>query len=115
MSKRKADVSGKRKKYSELTGFSKAIKQTRLNKLRIHPHKGDGRRDRMIRILYRDPIITWNNTKTNEEFLIKPPVPCGMTSLILMLETQLGRNWESFPVSVLTWKRNPVLILNVSN
>ena len=103
MSKRKADDSEKRKKYSELTGFSKAIKPTRLRKLRIHPHKGDGRRDRMIRILYRDPIITWNNTKTNEEFLIKPPVPCGMTSLIVKLQTQSGRNWESFPVSVKTY------------
>ena len=50
MSKRKADDSGKRKKYSELTGFSKDITPTRLKKLRSHPHKGDWRRDRMIRI-----------------------------------------------------------------
>ena len=50
MSKRKADDSGKRKKYSELTGFSKDITPSRLKKLRSHRHKGDWRRDRMIRI-----------------------------------------------------------------
>ena len=76
MTKRKTDDSGKRKKYSELTGFSKDITPTRLKKLRNHPHKGDWRRDRMIRISYRDANITWNNTKANEKFLIKTPVPC---------------------------------------
>ena len=50
MSKRKADDSGKRKKYSELTGFSKDITPTRLKTLRSHPHKGDWRKDSMIRI-----------------------------------------------------------------
>ena len=103
MSKRKADDSGKRKKYSKLTGFSKDITPTRLKKLRSHPHKGDWRRDIMIRISYRDTNITWNNTKTNEEFLIKTPVPCGMTGLIVKLHTQSGRSWESLPVSVKTY------------
>ena len=71
MSKRKADDSGKRKKYSELTGFSKDIIRTRLKKLGSHPHKGDWRRNRMIRIPYRDANITWSNTKTNEKILNK--------------------------------------------
>ena len=53
MSKRKADDSEKRKKYSEFTGFSKDITSTRLKKLRSHPNKGDWRRDRMIRFSYR--------------------------------------------------------------
>ena len=61
MSKRKADDSEKRKKYSELTGYSRAITPTRLKKLRSHPHKEDWRR--MIRISYRDANIIWNNTK----------------------------------------------------
>ena len=87
MSKGKADDSGKRKKYPQLTGFSKDIKPSRLKKFRSHPHKGDWRRDRMIRISYRDTNITWNNTKTNEEFLIKTPVPCVMTGLIVKLQT----------------------------
>ena len=103
MSKRKADDSGKRKKYSELTGFRKDITPTRLKKLRSHPHTGDWRRDRMIRISNRDANITWNNTKTNEEFSIKTPVPCGMTGLIVKLQTQSGRSWESLPVSVKTY------------
>ena len=87
MPKRKADDSGKRKKYPQLTGFSTDITPSRLKKFRSHPHKGDWRRDRMIRISYRDTNITWNNTKTNEEFLIKTPVPCGMTGLIVKLQT----------------------------
>ena len=103
MSKRKADDSGKRKKYPQLTGFSKDITPSRLKKFRSHPHKGDWRRDRMIRILYRDTNITWNNTKINEELLIKTPVPCGMTGLIVKLQTQSGRSWESLPVSVKTY------------
>ena len=58
MSKRKVDHSGKRKKYSELTGFRKDIIPTRLKKLRSHPHTGYWRRDRLIRILYRHANIT---------------------------------------------------------
>ena len=57
----------------------------------------------MIRILYRDGNITWNNTKTNEEFLIKTPVPCGMTDLIVKLQIQSGGSWESLPVPVKTY------------
>ena len=103
MSKRKADDSGKKKKYSELTGFRKDITSTRLKKLRSHPHTEYWRRDKMIRISNRDANITWKNIKTNKEFLIKIPVPCGMTGLIVKLQTQSGRSWESLPVSVKTY------------
>ena len=50
MSKRKVDDSEKRKKYSELTGYSRDIKPTRLRKLRSHPHKEDWGGDMVIRI-----------------------------------------------------------------
>ena len=101
MSKRKADGSGKRKKYS--VAFTKDITPTRLKKLWSHPYKGDWRSDRMIRISYRDANINCNNTKTNVEFLIKTPATCGMTGLIMKLETQLSRIQESLPVSVKTY------------
>ena len=65
MSKRKSDDGGKRNKYSDLTGFNKEITPNRLKKLRSHPHKGDWRRDRMIRISYREANITWTNIKLN--------------------------------------------------
>ena len=45
-------------------------------------------------------IITWTNTVTDNEFLIKTPVPCGMTGLIVNLQTASCRCWESLPVSV---------------
>ena len=103
MSKRKAsnvDDGGKRHKYSDLTGFSKDVTPARLKKLRSHPHKGDWRRDRVIRIPYKLCIITWTNTVTDNEFLIKTPVPCGMTGLIVKLQTASCRCWESLPVSI---------------
>ena len=103
MSKRKAsdvDDGEKRHKYSDLTGFSKDVTPARLKKLRNHPHKGDWRRDRVIRTPYKFCIITWTNTVTDNEFLIKTPVPCGMTGLIVKLQTASCRCWESLPVSV---------------
>ena len=103
MSKRKAsdvDDGGKRHKYSDLTGFSKDVTPARLKKLRSHPHKGDWRRDRVIRIPYKFCIVTWTNTVTGNEFLIKTPLPCGMTGLIVKLQTTSYRCWESLPVSV---------------
>ena len=85
-----------------LQGLGKEITPNRLKKLRSHPHKGDWRRDRVIRILYREANITWTNIKLNEEFIIKTPVPCGMTGLIVKLQTASCKSWESLPVSVKT-------------
>ena len=56
----------------------------------------------MIRISYREANITWTNIKLNEEFIIKTPVPCGMTGLIVKLQTASCKSLESFPVSVKT-------------
>ena len=102
MSKRKADDIGRINKYSDFTGFSKEKTPDRLKKLRSHTHKGDWKRDRIVRISYRDAIITWSNINTSEEFLIKTPVSCGMTGLIVKLQTASCRSWESLPVSVKT-------------
>merc|ERR1712048_798886 len=49
----------------------------------------------MVRIGYKVANITWKSLKSDDEFIIKTPVPTGMTGLIVKLQTASCRSWES--------------------
>ena len=102
MSKRKADE-GREKSTQSLQVLARTWHQLDLRSWGVIHIKEIGEGIDWIRISYRDANITWNNTKTNEEFSIKTPVPCGMTGLIVKLQTQSGRSWETLLVSVKTY------------
>ena len=59
-----------RKKYSDFSGFCENITLDRIKNMRKHPHKGDWRRDRVIRIPYKDCRITRKKVNGNH-FVIK--------------------------------------------
>ena len=103
MSKRKSldeKSSGKiRKKYSDLSGFCENVTLDRIKNMRKHPHKGDWRRDRTIRICYKNFRVTWEKVNDNH-FVIKTQVPCGMTGLVTKLQSASCRSWEGLPLSV---------------
>ena len=53
----------------------------------------------MIRIPYKDCRITWKKVNGNH-FVIKIPVPCGMTGLVTKLQSASFRSSEDLPLSV---------------
>ena len=102
MSKRSHSGS-KKVKYAKLTGYSEKTTPDILKKLASHPHKGDWRRHKKIRIAFKLCSINWSYNRDEEEDLVhvlKTPVPVGMTGLVVKNQSASGRSWESIPVSV---------------
>ena len=68
-----------------------------IKNMRKHPNKGDWQRDQVIvGFLQR---ITWKNVNRNH-FVIKTPVPCGMTGLVAKLQSTSAKSSEGLPLSV---------------
>ena len=71
-------------KHASRTGYSEETTLLILTKMKQHPHNGDWHRDKKIRIPYKTCTITWSCSDEGapDPFLIKTPVPFGMTGLM---------------------------------
>ena len=89
-------------KHASLTGYSEETTLLILTKMKQHPHNGDWHRDKKIRIPYKTCTITWScsDEGTPDPFLIKTPVPFGMTGLMEKNLSAADRSFESVPVAV---------------
>ena len=60
-------------KHASLTGYSEETTLLILTKMKQHPHNGDWRRDKKIRIPYKTCTITWSCSDEGapDPFLIK--------------------------------------------
>ena len=89
-------------KHASLTGYSEETTPLILTKMKQHPHKGDWHHDKKIRIPYKTCTITWSCSDEGapDPFLIKTPVPIGMTGLMEKNQSAAGRSFESVPVAV---------------
>ena len=89
-------------KHASLTGYSEETTLLILTKMKQHPHNGDWRRDKKIRIPYKTCTITWScsDESAPDPFLIKTPVPFGMTGLMEKNLSAADRSFESVPVAV---------------
>ena len=92
----------KSKKYACLTGYCDKTTPDILKKLKSHPHKGDWRSHRQVRVAVKRCSIKWTYTGKEKNLLhvLKTPVPVGMTGLVEKNQTASGRSWESLPLSV---------------
>ena len=89
-------------KHASLTGYSEETTLLILTKMKQHPHNGDWRRDKKIRIPYKTCTITWSCSDEGapDPFLIKTPVPFGMKGLMEKNLSAADRSFESVPVAV---------------
>ena len=89
-------------KHASLTGYSEETTLLILTKMKQHPLNGDWRRDKKIRIPYKTCTITWSCSDEGapDPFLIKTPVPFGMTGLMEKNLSAADRSFESVPVAV---------------
>ena len=91
----------RKKRRSDVTGFSESQTPQRLKNLSRIAHKGDWRRDRKIRIKARTARIMWS--LEDDCFTIKTPLPCGMEDFLRKLQTAAGRSFDSLPVPVIDY------------
>ena len=98
----KRNASSDSVKHASLTGYSEETTLLILTKMKQHPHNGDWRRDKKIRIPYKTCTITWSCSDEGapDPFLIKTPVPFGMTGLMEKNLSAADRSFESVPVAV---------------
>ena len=89
-------------KHASLTGYSEETTPLILTKMKQHPHNGDWRRDKKIRIPYKTCTITWSCSDEGapDPFLIKTPVPIGMPGLMEKNQSVLGKSFESVTAAV---------------
>ena len=89
-------------KHASRTGYSEETTLLILTKMKQHPLNGDWRRDKKIRIPYKTCTITWSCSDEGapDPFLIKTPVPFGMTGLMEKNLSAADRSFESVPVAV---------------
>ena len=65
-----------------------------------------------VRIHYKVCRITWKKVHGNH-FVIKTPVPYGMTGLVAKLRSASYRSWEGLPChseSISNWRKGQILV-----
>ena len=88
-------------KHASLAGYSEETTPLILTKMKQHPHKGDWRREKKIRMPCKTCTITQSCSDEGapDPFLIKTPIPIGITGLMEKNQSAAGRSFESVPVA----------------
>ena len=67
------------------------------------PHKGEWKRPKVIRLLFRQTDIKWTHIPSSKVYVMETPTPVRMTDLMTKLQSAPTQYWRSIPSLVVEY------------